>query len=173
MVTKAMLAIVAFIALEVAVTPIVGAQQSDDGRFEMIEQCKLSSSNNAAYDDSAIQYDKALAAGTLSDNFRDVQDAYHAIAECYGDVAGHLILALPAPCHEVSDSCLSRTETVEASQAYNCANRSAIRIILNVLNHAVDWFERTDAMGTEPGTRMDVASAQKDLKYYQQHACRS
>jgi len=170
MVTKAMLAIVAFIALVVAVTPIVGAQQSDDERFGMIEQCD---SNNDTSDDSAIQYDKALAVGALSDNFRDVQDAYRAIAACYGDVAGHLILALPAPCHAVSDSCLSRIETVEASQAYNCANRSAIRIILNVLNHEVYWFERTDAMGTEPGTRMDVASAQKDLKYYQQHACRT
>lgn len=157
-------------ALSFANPAAVTAQDSDDARFQMIKHCD---ENNRVLVDSVVQYDIALAAGSLSDNRRDVQDAYMAIAMCYGGVAGHLILALPLPCHDTSQSCLSRTESVTASQAYNCANKSSIRAILNALTQEVHWWQRADAMGTEPGTRSSLAYAQNDLRFYQEHTCRS
>lgn len=160
---------IAVLAFAGAVATVVGAPKSDDERFQMIMQCHPDEAASDA--NGVIQYNKALAAGALSDNPRDVQDAYIAIGGCYGDIAGRLITALPLPCQGYSASCLARIEAATESRAYNCANKSAIKLVVNALSEEVRWYQRADAMGSEPGTRNLIESAQKDLTFYQKYAC--
>jgi|HubBroStandDraft_2_1064218.scaffolds.fasta_scaffold12647_5 hypothetical protein len=155
------------------VCSVVRAQSSgdtDDNRIQALAVCD--SSHYSAIPDN-IRQDKALANGTLSDNIRDVEDAYEDIAGCYGNLAASLLFKLPRPCHDVSLACDDRADKLFRTQSYACAHAAGINVMVAAAEQEVYWWQRADSLGSNLATRGNVQQAERDLKDFQKYACRN